>query len=262
MNLTESVYYVVFLLATLAAMILACIQTVFAFGMVVNIVIYALIAVSLVFILLASRNKNELPPAFDFETQHKMKLYSFLISLSFVAETVCELLSVYKVFDGKTVSYGSVVLLSLTAVFALFSALSFALVGISYGETNHDFRRIPYLIFASLIWSVLHAALMLNEYFSVGRDLTGTLKLVALIFLICFFYRFAFESVKGAAAAKSTLFVSGALFTTGSLYWASYTSALTVKLEGVNVLDSGIVLVALATAYFAIKFRRSIIDRC
>ena len=262
MNLTESVYYVVFMFATFAAMVLACVQTVFSFGLGVTLALYGLMLVALVFILLACRNKSELPPAFDFGTQHKIKLYSYLISVAFVVETVCELLEIYRLFDGKTTAYGGAVLLALTAVSALMSALSFVLVGISYGETNHDFRRIPYLVFAPLLWSILRIAQLLSEFFSAGRELLPTLKVIALVFLMCFLYRFSFEAVKGGKTAKSTLFLSGAVFTAGALFWASHTSALIDKSESVNVLDLGLSLVALTVSYFAIKFRRSIIDRC
>lgn len=262
MNITESVYFLFFLLATVVGIVLVSVQTVLSLGTGVNIAVYALVVAALVFMQLACRKKDERPVAFEFETKQKLNLYSFLAAGGFIAEMVCNLLGIYGAFENGTAAFGSVIIMAFTAVFALLSAFAFVLVGMSYGNTNHDFRRLPYVVFAPLAWSMLRIAQSLTEYVSVGRDLLPALKMTALVFLMLFFYRFAFEAVKNEPTAKSTLFFSGAVFFMGVLYCVSYTASLNSRQADANTFDCGLALTALAVSYFAIKFRRSIIDRC
>ena len=187
MNFTESVSYALSMLLMIVGMALVGVKVFFSAGTGVTIGIFAVLAAALLLMLLACRKKDERPCAFDFERKN-IKWYAFCVAGAFLAEMVCSLLTVYDCYMGDTLAYSDIILYAVSAVTALFSAFLFVLVGMSYGGSNYDFRRIGSVAFAPLLWCMTRMSQSMTEYISVGKDVTATLKLLALLFLLLFFY--------------------------------------------------------------------------
>ncbi|MBR3148632.1 MAG: hypothetical protein IKF64_00535 [Eubacterium sp.] len=222
--------------------------------------VYFFLMISLGTLALAVTKKTEYAPSFDNSKGSLMKVMSFLCAGGFVVEMVSEILQLYDYLTMDRIIFLRAPLLALTAVAAFLSAFSMAMAGISFGDTKYNIRRVSAVAFIPLGWVMLKAGCMLSEYINFARDLDSALKIVFMIFALCFFWCFAFEAVRSEGSSVRTVFFAGALFISGVLYFISrFTLVVSGRAELFDFENLFAVSVLLFSA-FAFSFRKSITD--
>ena len=254
-----SIYSVLSLLALLASAVVLIIQSAFSLGFGAVLAVYILLLSSLGLFAVGTFKTKEYAGAFNYKNNYKLNVLSFMCAAGFGVEMVSNLLQLYDYISGDVIIFGRAPMLILTAAASLVSAFSMALVGISFGDTKYDFRRIGFIAFVPLFWSMLRMGMMLTEAVNVASDVPSALKIIALIFTMSFFYRFSVEAIKDENASAQTAFVSGALFIVGVLF---FISRLTLTFQGeaeVISYDNLLSVTILTASLFSVFFRRNII---
>ena len=253
-----SVFWALSVLAFAGAAVLIAVQCAFSLSLGVSVAAYALILVSLIMLAVSSLGKKEFSNAFALSSKYKMNVLAYICAGGFVLETVSSALQLYDYFTLDRIIFGIAPVLIATAVFAVLSAFSMALVAMSFGNTRYNFRRLSAVTFAPLVWTVLRIVFVILGYTDIRGDSSQLLKIVVLICTICFFYRFAYEAVTGENASQRTVFFSGALFIGGTLYFVSRLALTVSQQADVLSFDNLFSVTAACFALFAFFFRKNI----
>ncbi len=247
------------LLAFAAAGVLIALQCAFGLGLGILAAAYLMILVSFILLAVPSLKRNDYAGAFVYNSKYKMNVLAYLCAGGFVLETVSCALQLYEYFTMDRIIFGIAPVLIATAVFAVLSAFSMALVGMSFGDTRYDFRRISAVTYAPLAWTVCKIIYVILGYADIRSDASQLIKIIVLICTVCFFYRFSFEAVTGENASQRTVFFSGVMFISGTLFFVSRL-ALTLSAQSEFFgADNMFALTMTFVSLFAFFFRKNII---
>ena len=254
-----SIYSVLSLLALLASAVVLIVQSAFRLGIGAVLAVYILLFLSLGLLIAGSFRTKEYAGAFNFKNNYRLNVLAYICAAGFGVEMVSCLLQLYDYFTGEVIIFGRAPLLIITAVLSLVSEFTMALVAISFGDTKYDFRRIGFIAFVPLFWSMLRMGAMMTEAVNVANDVSSALKIIALIFVMCFYYRFSVEAIRDENASPQTAFVSGALFIVGVLFFISRLTLTALGDAEVLSYDNLLAVTVMTASLFSVFFRRNIL---
>jgi hypothetical protein len=178
--------------------------------------------------------------ALNFKTNYHMNLFSYLCSIGFFISFVGQCVQLYQYLSTtshKRIS--QIAPIALICVFAIISCVYFLVVGLSFSNSQYDFRKFKIIHIAPMVWAGCSILSVLTNVFSIKNDVNDIIKCVALIFALCFFYCFAIEAENKSTAKKPTLAFLGLFSYVGILLFFDRVLILATKNA---VFDSDFVL--------------------
>ena len=260
MSLSGSIYTGLGALTYAAACILLVVSNIFSLGFGAELAVYALLGLTLLMLCIISLKGGEYAPAFEFKNSFRLDVFAHLSAASFIILCALYVFEIYQFVSGGRFTAFRISVLALLAVLSLFSALCMASVGMSFGESRYDFRRLKWLSFAPMLWSIVQMCELLFNSFQVTLYASDALKVLCVVCVMCFYYRFSFETLSDSGASSHTLFFSGALPFSAVLF---FIERLMLVLGGKAELfceDSIFALALLLMSPFAFFIRRNILS--
>lgn len=231
-------------------------------GKTYNYVLYGLVTAAVLFIALTVYKSNTVySHAFDKSGPVIINAFAYLSAVGFFADFVLQCVNVYKSIDSG--AYKSLIAfapLCLTCAFALLSSFCFVSVGLSYSNDYYDFRALKLLHAAPLCWALIRILSVLSNVVKFSADADIIIKYTAMIFALCFFYKFASETENDKATDRGFVFVCRAYSYIGAFYFVSRVLMLTVGRQDFHISadDNFFALCVLFSSSFAYFLQNNI----
>lgn len=231
-------------------------------GKTYNYILYALTAAAVLFIALSVYKKDaDYSHAFDNTGAAVISVFAYLSAAVFFADFVLQCVNVYRSIDsGAYTLLVKFVPLCFICVFALLSSFCFVSVGLSYSNDYYDFRALKLLHAAPLCWALIRMLAVLTNVVKFSADADAIIKYAAMIFALCFFYKFASETENDKVAEKGFIFVCRAYSYIGVFYFVCRVIMLAAGNQDfyISADDNFFALCVLFTSSFAYFLQNNI----
>lgn len=174
----------------------------------VSAAFFVLVAVFIAFDAVFSFIQSEMKTAYKCESK-AVSVFSMLCCAAMFYDFVIQCLNCYNYTSKSSyVALNKIIPMVLCGVFALLSAVYFAVIGISFSSSRYDFRQVRVFGLFPLLWALCGVFTDLTDYTGGIFDEESVLKSLMLLFAMLFFLFFAgtAEDFENAAKLKALVF--------------------------------------------------------
>lgn len=141
------------------------------------------------------------------------------------------------------------------------SSLYLVAVGISFNDLNYDFRQLKVFRFMPLLWSIALILLVMQDAVSFESNVDEILKQILLVCGMCFFYRFASETLAqdNESAGRATVLFGRLYSYIAAVYFIDRLMLLFSQKTAVSDFDGIFSVSALLICTFVFFFERNIV---
>lgn len=224
-----------------------------------NIAFYACAGIGAVFIVLASIGIENTSKPFELNGNKLLGILSYIASLGFFVDFVSQAIAIYTSLNSSGFKLFSVLFpLCAGSAMSFASCFYFFTIGMSYGDSSYDFRKLKILHIAPILWAIANVLGIMTEAISPLKEVNSTLKYIAFIFAILYFYFFSKETFNNENAKRLTVSMAGLFSYVSILFFVD--CAMLALTKNADVFDKNIVLgvTLLLVSLFALFHQRSI----
>lgn len=200
--------------------------------------------------------------AFNFKSHFHFDIMSYIGALGFFTDFVNRCVGIYNSIESTEYQsrlYFIVQCVACTAAFL--SSLYLVAVGISFNDLNYDFRQLKVFRFMPLLWSIALILLVMQDAVSFESNVDEILKQILLVCGVCFFYRFASETLAqdNESAGRATVLFGRLYSYIAVVYFIDRLMLLFSQKTAVSDFDGIFSVSALLICTFVFFFERNIV---